>query len=82
VWEKVDHLLHDKYKFKYDYVVLLNPQGGVIIASEQYKIDDILNSLKENYEIKGSSKERLFRGKIMDLSDVDLLINKIKNILK
>ena len=25
VWDKVDHLLHDKYKFKYDYVVLLNP---------------------------------------------------------
>jgi alanyl-tRNA synthetase len=82
VWEKMDHLLHDKYKFKYDYVVLLNPQGGIIIASEQYKIDNILDLLKEDYEIKGSSKEKLFRGKIMDLLDIDLLINKIKSILK
>lgn len=67
-FEKVDLILYDQYKNKYQLVILMGQNNGIIIGSENHReeIPSLSQLINNNYQLKGSGDHRLFRGKIME----------------
>jgi alanyl-tRNA synthetase len=84
VLDKIDLVWYDKYKYAYDWVILLGTNHGILMGTEKYR--DLLapqvNQLKSLFDVKGTGDHRLFRGKIMDSMAWENIVEQLKSLIK